>query len=43
MTRGKSSSDRKRVIMDLSWPKGEAVNDGVNNYHYLGTHVRFAS
>ena len=37
MTRDKSSSDRKRVIMDLSWPKDEAVNDEVNKYNYLGT------
>ena len=35
--RDKSGSDRRRVIMDLSWPKGEEVNDGVNNNTYLGT------
>ena len=37
MTRDKSGSDRKRVTMDFSRPKGEGVNDGVNNNIYLGT------
>ena len=40
MTRGKPRSDRKRVIIDLSWPKGLGVNDGVNNNTYLGTQFK---
>ena len=33
----KLSSDRKKVFTDLSWPMGEAVNNGAYNYSYLGT------
>ena len=35
MTRDKSSSDKRRVIIDLSWPKGQSVNSGVNSDRYL--------
>ena len=37
MTRDKSSSDKHRVIMDLSWPKGQSVNSGAELDRYLGT------
>ena len=37
MTRDKSVSNRKRVIMELSWRKGQGVNDDVENNTYLGT------
>ena len=37
MTRGKSDSNSRRTIMDLSFPKGLSVNDGVLNNTYLGT------
>ena len=37
MTRDKSSSDKRRVIMDLSWPKGQSVNSGAELDKYLGT------
>ena len=37
MTRDKQDSDKKRTIMDLSWPKGASVNDEVNKGIYLGT------
>ena len=37
MTRDKAQSDLRRTIIDLSWPKGQAVNDGVNNNIYLGS------
>ena len=33
LVRDKQNSSSKRTIMDLSWPKGASVNDGV----YLGT------
>ena len=36
MTRDKAQSELRRTIIDLSWPKGQAVNDGVNNNIYLG-------
>ena len=38
MTREKSGSDKRRTIIDLSWPKGLSVNDGVTKDLYLGTH-----
>ena len=37
MTRDKHYSDKKRTIMDLSWPKVASVNDGVSKEKYLGT------
>ena len=36
MTRDKSSSTNRRIIIDLSWPIGHSVNSGVDNDHYLG-------
>ena len=35
MTRPKKDADHRRVIMDLSWPKGAAVNDGVDPANYV--------
>ena len=37
MTRDKSSSINRRVIIDLSWPLGHSVNSGVGGDCYLGT------
>ena len=37
MTRDKQDSDKKRTIMDLSWPKGHLVNHGVSKEKHLGT------
>ena len=37
MTREKPHSDHRRVIVDLSWPKGFSVNSGVDKDSYLGT------
>ena len=37
MTRDKSSSDCRRTIFDLSFPKGYSLNDGVLKDSYLGT------
>ena len=36
MTRHKPNSDTRRVILDLSWPRGESVNTGVEKDGYLG-------
>ena len=36
MTRPKQNSDTRRVILDLSWPKGRSVNAGVEKNGYLG-------
>ena len=38
MTREKVGSKTRRTIIDLSWPKGLSVNDGVSNSVYLDTH-----
>ena len=32
----KSVTDDRRVIVDLSWPHGRAVNDGISKNFYLG-------
>ena len=36
MTRDKSNSTDRRVIMDLSFPPGRSVNDGIDPDSYLG-------
>ena len=35
MTRNKLNSDRRRVIIDLSWPLGASVNSGIDKNTYL--------
>ena len=35
MTRTKKDAEHRRVIMDLSWPDGAAVNDGVDQAAYI--------
>ena len=35
MTRHKANSDRRRVIIDLSWPLGASVNSGIDKNTYL--------
>ena len=37
MTRDKPDSDTRRTIVDLSWPKGQSVNAGVQRDNYLGS------
>ena len=37
MVRNKQNSSNKRIIMDLSWPHGASVNDGVLKDSYLQT------
>ena len=37
MTRDKQDSAQKKTIMDLGWPKGFSVNNGVNKNVYLHT------
>ena len=39
MTRPKKGSSHRRIIMDLSWPAGAAVNDGVDGDWYMGREV----
>ena len=40
MTRNTLDSESRRTIMDLSFPKGLSVNDGVSNNIYLGTNFQ---
>ena len=40
MTREKVGSNKRRTIIDLSWPKGLSGNDGVSGSVYLGTHFQ---
>ena len=37
MTREKDGSDCRRVIVDLSWPKGYSVNAGIDKNSYLNS------
>ena len=37
MSRDKPGSKTRRVIIDLSWPKGNSINDGIHKDSYLGT------
>ena len=37
MTREKPNASNRRVIIDLSWPKNNSVNDGVDKNSYLGS------
>ena len=41
MTRDKPDSDTRRTIVDLSWPKGQSVNAGVQKDKYLGSDFVF--
>ena len=35
----KRDSDERRVILDLNYPEGSAVNDGIPKNSYLDSHV----
>ena len=35
MTRPKKDSEKRRVIVDLSWPEGASINDGIQSDWYL--------
>ena len=35
MTKPKKDAKHRRVIMDLSWPPGQAINDGVSEGRYI--------
>ena len=37
MTRNKPNSDRRRIIIDKSWPLGASVNSGIDKDTYLGS------
>lgn len=41
MTRPKRDSDKRRVILDLSYPKGRAVNDGILIDNHFGTNISY--
>ena len=35
----KRDSDEHRVILDISFPLGQSVNDGIDKDHYLGVAI----
>ena len=39
MTRPKKGSELRRVVVDLSWPRGMSLNDGIPANEYLGRAV----
>ena len=39
MTRPKKDSDVRRIVVDLSWPRGYSVNDGIHKNEYLGSPI----
>ena len=39
MTRAKTDSKNRRVIIDLSWPRNASVNDGVGKQAYIGFRI----
>ena len=38
MTRPKQNTDKRRTIMDLSWPKGASINSAIHKFKYLDTY-----
>ena len=40
MTRFKPNSSNRRVIIDLTWPKGFSMNDGVEKNGYMGSEFK---
>ena len=42
MTRSTPNSDRRRVIVDLSWPQRASVNAGIDKLTYLNTEFDLA-
>ena len=38
MTRPKQNSDKRRTIMDLSWPKEASINNAIHKFRYLDTY-----
>lgn len=42
MTRPKKDSSDRRVIIDLSYPHGEAVNDGINTLNFFGKDITYS-
>lgn len=41
MTRPKKDSDQRRVIVDLSFPEGQAVNSGIDIHDYFGQDITY--
>ena len=37
LTREKPNSEKRRIIVDLSWALGQSVNAGIDKTSYLGT------
>ena len=39
-TRPKKDSDKRRIILDLSFPEGSSVNNGINKDYYCGEPIK---
>ena len=39
MTRPEKDSDVWRIVVDLSWPRGYSINDGIHKNDYLGSPI----
>lgn len=42
MTRPKRDTSKRRIIVDLSYPQGKAVNDGIDNHNHLGCDITYS-
>ena len=39
LTRPKKDSEWRRIVVDLSWPRGGSINDGIASGKYLGNEI----
>lgn len=42
MTRPKRESEQRRIIIDLSFPIGNAVNDGIDTANHFGSNIKYS-
>lgn len=42
MTRPKRDTMKRRIIVDLSYPQGKSVNDGIDNHNHLGCDITYS-
>lgn len=42
MTRAKKGSTERRIIVDLSFPEGASVNDGIDSTYHLGVNITYS-
>lgn len=42
MSRAKKGSEERRIIVDLSYPQGSSVNDGIDPSNHLGVNITYS-